>query len=194
MATDEALDKTESNKLALDWSQDGRYLFEDDTGPQDKMDIWVLPLFGDRKPFPYVQTEFNEILCPPFAQRTLAGLYSSDETKRAEIYVQTFPTPGGKWQISTNGGLYPVWSRDGKDLFYIGADQKLMAVEVMAGNKFEVGRPRPLFAMHRAILGGGRGIWFDVSKDGRFLMPIPVENAAPAPMTVVVNWTAELKK
>ena len=193
MATDEALDKTESNKLALDWSQDGRYIFETIRDPKTKWDIWVLPLFGDRKPFPYVQTEFNEM----YARLSPDGhwlAYSSDETKRTEIYVQTFPTPGGKWQISINGGLSPVWSRDGKGLFYIGADQKLMAVKVTGGKKFEVGRPRPLFAVHIATLGGGRGMWFDVSKDGRFLMPIPVEDAAPVPMTVVVNWTAGLKK
>ena len=103
-----------------------------------------MPLFGDRKPFPYLQTEFNESygrLSPN--GRWLA--YTSDETKRAEIYVQTFPTPGGKWQISTNGGFSPVWSRDGKELFYIGSDQKLMAVEVIGGNKFEAGMPRPSF-------------------------------------------------
>ena len=193
MATEEALDKAEGSKTLLDWSQDGRYLIEGVTDPKTKMDIWVLPLFGDRKPFPYLQTEFNE----SYGRLSPNGqwlAYISDETKRAEIYVQTFPTPGGKWQISTNGGFYPVWGRDGKELFYMGADQKLMAVEVMAGNKFQAGVPRPLFAMRRAILGGGRGAWFDVSKDGRFLMPVPVENAVPAPMTVVVNWTAELKK
>jgi Tol biopolymer transport system component/predicted Ser/Thr protein kinase len=193
MATEEALDKAKGSKFPYDWSQDGRYLIEGVTDPKTKLDIWVLPLFGDRKPFPYLQTEFNEA----YARLSPNGkwlAYTSDETKRAEIYVQSFPTPGGKWQISTNGGLYPVWSRDGKELFYIGPDQKLTAVEVMGGDKFAAGTPRPLFTMHRAIVGGGRGGWFDVSKDGRFLMPIPVENAAPVPMTVVVNWTAGLKR
>ena len=68
---------------------------------------------------------------------------------------------------------------------------KTMAVAVTGGNKFKAGIPKPLFETH---LGNGRDIWFDVSKDGRFLMPVPVENAAPLPMTVVVNWTAGLKK
>ena len=193
MATEEALDKTEGSKTLLDWSQDGRYLFEGVTDPKTKWTSGCCRSSVTASPFP---------TCRPNSMRSYARLspngqwlaYISDETKRAEIYVQTFPTPGGKWQISTNGGFYPVWSRDGKELFYIGADQKLMAVEVMGGNKFQAGMPRPLFAMRRAILGGGRGIWFDVSKDGRFLMPVPVENAVPAPMTVVVNWTAELKK
>jgi len=191
MAADEALDKAEHPKFPLDWSRDGRYLIEEVNDPKTKQDIWVLPLFGDRKPFPYLQTEFNEL----YGKLSPNGqwlAYVSDETKRNEIYVQTFPTPGGKWQISTNGGLYPVWSRDGKELFYIGADQKLMAVEVMGGNTFQAGVPRPLF---QTRLGSGVfAIWFDVSKDGRFLMPVPVENTAPVPMTVVVNWTTGLKK
>jgi len=190
-ASEEALDKTEGiNKVVDDWSQDGRYIIEQVADPKTRQHIWVLPLFGDRKPFPYLQTEFNERagrLSPNW--QWLA--YVSDETKRNEIYVQTFPIPGSKWQISTNGGSIPIWSRDGKELFYIGADQKLMAVEVVGGNKFKAGIPKPLFETH---LGNGREIWFDVSKDGRFLMPIPVENAGPLPMTVVVNWTAGLKK
>jgi Tol biopolymer transport system component len=191
MATDEALDKTERNKLALDWSQDGRYLIEAVLNPNAKWDVWVLPIFGDRKPFPYLQTGFTQ----RYARLSPDGrwlAYRSDETTRGEIYVQTFPHPAGKWQISTNGGTCPVWSRDGRELFYIGADQKLMVVEVMGGNRFEAGMPKPLFETHLGTRS--RDIWFDVSKDGRFLMPTPVENAAPAPMTVVVNWTAGLKK
>jgi eukaryotic-like serine/threonine-protein kinase len=190
-APDEPLDKTESSKFPMDWSRDGRYIVEDVQDPKTKSDIWVLPLFGDRKPFPYLQTEFNE----GFAKLSPNGqwlAYTSDETKRTEIYVQTFPTPGGKWQISTNGGFYPVWSQDGKELFYIGADQKLMAVEVTGGNTFQAGIPKPLFQTRLGIRPSR--VAFDVSKDGRFLMPVPVENAAPTPMTVVVNWTAGLKK
>jgi hypothetical protein len=145
---------------------------------------------GDHKPFPYLQTAFNEgngKLAPD--GRWLA--YRSDETKQNEIYVQTFPTPGGKWQISTNGGVYPVWSKDGKELFFLDRAAKVMVVEVRgAGAKFEAGVPKPLFDTRFP----GNNPWFDVSKDGRFLIPTPVGESANQPMMVVVNWTAGLKK
>jgi len=206
VAQDEALDKANPGlgKRPEDWSRDGRYIIELVVGP--KYAIWVLPLFGDRKPFPYLQTDFNE----NWARLSPNGqwlAYVSDETKRDEVYVQTFPTRGGKWQVSTNGGSRPVWSRDGKELFFIGgvtntptllgADQKLMAVEVKSdavkgGAKFEAGLPKPLFDTH--LPANVLNVLFDVSKDGRFLMPIQLEQTASVPMTVVANWTAGLRK
>jgi hypothetical protein len=116
--------------------------------------------------------------------------YTSDESQRAEIYVQTFRTPAGKRQVSTNGGSRPVWSRDGKELYFIGSDGKLMAVDVVSGAKFQAGLPKSLFD---ARLPGANN-WYDVSRDGRFLIPVQLEQPANAPMTVVVNWTAGLKK
>jgi len=192
-AQDEVLSKPlgepPQNTRVDDWSRDGRYIILTAISPKTRNDIWVMPTFGDRKPFPYLQTEFNE----QYARLSPNGqwlAYTSGESKRNEIYVQTFPTPGGKWQVSTNGGTRPVWSRDGKELYFIGADGKMMAVEVKGGAKFEAGLPKPLFD---ARIAGG-GTWFDVSKDGRFLIPVQPEQAANAPMTVVVNWTAALKK
>jgi hypothetical protein len=93
--------------------------------------------------------------------------------------------------VSANGGETPTWSADGQELFFIAADRKLMAVQVKGGAKFEAGIPRPLFETRYT---GGFNSWFDVSRDGRFLIPTPVEPSANAPMTVVVNWTAGLKK
>ena len=113
----------------------------------------------------------------------------SDETKRSEVYVQSFPIPGDKSLISTNGGMYPIWSRDGKELYFIGPDRKLMSVTVQTGTKFKAAEPKPLFETH---LPSGR-TWFDVSKDGRFLIPTQTETSG-ATMTVVINWTAGLKK
>jgi eukaryotic-like serine/threonine-protein kinase len=189
-ALDEALDKDTRFKLPNDWSPDGRFIVEGTFGdPKTGYDIWVLPLFGDRRPVPYLHTNFNEhrAKLSPNGQ-WLA--YASDETKRYEIYVQTFPTPGGKRQVSTNGGDLPIWSRDGKELFFISADQKMMAVEVKGGSKFEAGVPKPLFDTRL----GGAFPWFDVSKDGRFLLPTRIEQTGTLSMTVVVNWTAGLKK
>jgi dipeptidyl aminopeptidase/acylaminoacyl peptidase len=189
----EVLDNTLPARRPEDWSRDGRYIIESVRDPKAKSDIWVLPLFGDRKPFPYLHSEFNELNArlSPNGQ-WLA--YVSDGTKRNEVYVQTFPSPSGKWQLSTTGGDLPVWSRDGKELFFIGADANMMAVEVKSGagsgSKFEAGLPKALFLTR---LDGGSNPGFDVSKDGRFLIPTRPEQSAAAPITVVVNWTAELK-
>jgi eukaryotic-like serine/threonine-protein kinase len=173
--------------IPADWSRDGRYLLFV-TGQRNRetaSDIWVLP-FSDKKAFPYLRTEFNEDnskLSPD--GRWLA--YQSNESKRNEIYVMTFPMPGGKWQISSGGGRFPVWSRDGRELYYLSADNKLMAVEIKPGVKFEAGVPHPLFDVRR-------GVVFDVSKDGNFLIPTTAEQSASAPVTVVLNWQEGLEK
>jgi eukaryotic-like serine/threonine-protein kinase len=190
---DEVVDQDELTKRPTDWSADGRYLFEETatTTPQTSSDIWVAPISPDgagRKPYPYLRTEFREgraRLSPN--GKWLA--YSSDETKRNEIYVMTFPNPGGKWQISTSGGSEPVWSRDGKELFLISADGKMMAVEIKGtGGNPEAGIPKALFDVRSNPTA------FDVAKDGRFLIAAPVQQNTSAPLTVVVNWIAGLKK
>ena len=126
----------------------------------------MLPLFGDRKPFPYLQIECNETLAKLSPDgRWLA--YASDETNRYEVYVNSFPTPGEKSLISTAGGKYPAWSRDGKELFFVGADRKMMVATVQSGAHFQAGVPIPLFET-RLPSGVTR---FDVSNDGSFLIP-----------------------
>jgi hypothetical protein len=106
------------------------------------------------------------------------------------VYVQTFPTPGLKSQVSTEGGSRPVWRADGKELFYIAADRKLMAVDVKAGSEFVAGVPKPLFETH---VGGDR--FFDISPDGRrFLLVNLPDQTAGTPMTVVIDWIAGAKK
>jgi len=104
--------------------------------------------------------------------------------------VQSFPKPGGKWQVSTDGGTSPVWSRDGKELFFLGANGKMMAVDVRsgAGNKFDNGLAKPLFDLPNGAF------YFDVSREGHFLIPAPVEQTSGGPITVVVNWAAGLRR
>jgi len=169
-----------------DWSSDGRYIIFNVVDPKTKQDIWVLPLSGDRKPFPYLNTEFEEVdakLSPD--GRWLA--YQSDESRRDEIYVQSFPTPGGKWKVSINGGEIPRWSRDGKELFFMAADHKMMAAAVKQANgKFETSVPKPLFDMPDVD-------FFDVSKDGRFLIPVPTQQSGSGRLNVVINWTGGLR-
>jgi hypothetical protein len=135
-----------------------------------------------------VNSEYDEIV----ARLSPNGLwlaYRSDESKRNEVYVQSFPEHKGKWQISTNGADYSVWSRDGRELYFIGADRKMMAVEVKNGSSsFQAGIPKPLFEVAKSQQ-------FDVGKDGRFLIQVPSEKAAESvPITVVLNWQAGLKK
>src|SRR5205814_1046544 len=101
-------------------------------------------LEGDRKPFPFLQTPFAETLAV-FSPDGRWIAYRSDESGNDEVYVQTFPASGGKWPVSTKGGGDPRFRRDGKELFYISSDRKMMAVEVKTGGAFEPGIPKALF-------------------------------------------------
>jgi len=192
----EALEKAPTGSwVPSDWSRDGRYLVGWGHNG-NKSSIWVLPLSpeaagGERKSVPYLNEGFNE-LNPKLSPNGQWIAYDSDETGRDEIFVQTFPKPGGKWQVSANGGTRPVWSRDGQELYFIGLDGKLMAVDVKGGpgSSFEAGAPNPLFDTHTV---GDRTITFDVSKDGRFLIPTWISDLG-GPITVIVNWQAALKK
>ena len=117
--------------------------------------------------------------------------YTSDESGRPEVYVQPFPGHGGKWQISTAGGGQPVWNRNGKELFYASADNKLMAVDVKADSGFEAGTPRALFDVHVKSINGWK---YDISPDGqRFLANTVIGEVKANPITLVQNW-AENKK
>ena len=185
----EPLDVDARVKDLDDWSRDGRYLIEQSPpDPQTGIDIWVLPLFGDRKAFPYLHNESNE------SQAKLSPdgqwlAYVSDESKRPEVYLVTFPKLEGQWRVSTGGGDRPVWSRDGRELYFVSADQKMMAVAIRPGIKFDYGAPQPLFPVQIAPTAS-----FDVAKDGRFLIPVPVQGGVPSPLNVIVNWTALLKR
>jgi Tol biopolymer transport system component len=172
-------------------AKDGRFVVMQSRFGKTKEDLWLLPQFGDRKPVPYVQTEASE----HSAKISPSGqwlAYVSDETRRDEVYVQSFPVPGGKLAVSTNGGSFPVWSRDGRQLYFIGVDQKMMTTDVKTSTQngkptFEASVPKPLF-------NARANAPFDVSQDGRFLMAVPVEQSAALPFTVVLNWQAGLKK
>jgi hypothetical protein len=126
-----------------------------------------------------------------------AGSHTSDESGGSEIYVVPFPGPGGKQQISTSGGQQPRWRGDGKEIFYLDRDNKLMAASVNGqGPSLVVGAVRPLFEVHSSA-EESLGYWYvyDVSADGqRFIVNTIVDQKASAPITLVVNWTADLKR
>ncbi|HJU61452.1 MAG TPA: protein kinase, partial [Candidatus Binatia bacterium] len=126
------------------WSHDGKFVIFESSLPKTGSDLFVLPLFGDMKPYPVLATEFNEThgrFSPD--GRWLA--YVSNESGRNEVYVQSFPASGGKWQVSTTGGAQPQWRSDGKELFYMAPDRRLMAVDVRPQQNFEVGAAKLLF-------------------------------------------------
>ncbi|MEP6704957.1 MAG: hypothetical protein ABJB34_09140, partial [Acidobacteriota bacterium] len=177
-------------------SRDGKYLlYESNGGPKTKVDLWVLPLTGGGSPFPYLVTDFDEA----HAQFSPDGrwiAYTSDESGKAEVYVQSFPVGAGKWQISTTGGDQPQWRNDGKELFYMSQDRNLMGVSISGGTPIEVGRPELLF---QTITPAG-GLTDDrnnyvAAKDGqRFLVNTLVDTTNSQPLIFVLNWAADLQK
>jgi eukaryotic-like serine/threonine-protein kinase len=189
---EEALLADNLDKYPLDWSPDGRFILLRVNAPRTGNDLWVLPLFGDRKAFPFLQTPFNEGT-GRFSPDGRWIVYGSNESGRNEVYVAPFPGAGGKWQVSAAGGSGPRWGRDGKEIFYLGLDNKLMAATVNgAGSAFEVGAMRGLFGT-RAITN--QRSMYDPSPDSqRFLVNTLADEDAAAPITLVVNWPALLKK
>jgi Tol biopolymer transport system component len=204
------LDDARNNVYPTSLSPDGRFLLYH-TGyaaSATSNDIWVLPLFGDRKPLPVVQTPAAET-GGQFSPNGRWVAYQSSELGQLRVFVVPFSvsgkgsggatTPEGKWQVSTGIGTAPPrWRRDGKELFYATPDG-LMAAEVNGeGSTFEVGAVRSLFDVRRRAvgwLGSGPGASYDVSADGeRFLVNTAVEELVAPPATVVVNWTAGLRK
>jgi hypothetical protein len=149
---------------------------------------------GERKAQPFLRTRFDEAV-PRFSPDGRWLAYVSNESGHNEIYVQPYPGPDGKWQISTEGGREPVWNRNGRELFYRSGD-KMMAVEITTQPNFIVGKPRMLFeGRYRPTPATSPN--YDVSPDGqRFLMLKPVEQAqsAPTQINVVLNWFEELKR
>lgn len=180
------------DKFPASWSPDGKFILYVRSGPSRSNDLFVLPLAGDRKPFPFLQTQFSESdgRISPDGRWVV---YSSNESGRNEIYVAPFPGSGGKWQISSGGGAYPRWRHDGSEIFYLAPDNKLMAASVNSkGANFEVSAVKPLFTTRIATQGSYK---YDVSPDGqKFLVDAAPEQAMSSPITIVLNWTAGLKK
>jgi serine/threonine protein kinase/Tol biopolymer transport system component len=170
------------------WSPDGQTLAFEQTAPGSGYDIWTFRL-GDRKATPFLQTRFNEI-GPRFSPDGRWLAYASDESGRFEVYVQPYPGPGGKWQISTEGGTEPIWVRNG-ELFYRNGD-KVMVVQTITRPNFSASNPKALFEGRHATFQSIPD--YDVSADGqRFLFLTPGDEGREE-VNVVVNWTEELKQ
>jgi Tol biopolymer transport system component len=197
----ERLTTSEYVNAPFSWSPDGQLLAFIELNPTTGFDIWVLRMGGPsagsgqvRKAEPFLRTRFDET-SPKFSPDGRWLAYVSDESGRNEVYVQPYPGPGGKWQISTEGGKEPVWNPNGRELFYRSGD-KMMAVDIATQPSFAAGKPRMLF----------EGPYdpppvpianYDVSPDGqRFLMLKSTEQAqsAPTQINLVLNWFEELKQ
>ena len=179
-----------ANNIPGSWSPDGQELAL--TQDLATRKIWILPL-KDRKPRLFVESPSYEA-APRFSPDGRWIAYASTESGRLEIYVRPYPGPGGKWQISTEGGAEPVWNPKGRELFYRNG-QKMMAVDFIAQPAFSAGKPRMLF--EGPYVPTPRSIPdYDVSPDGqRFLMlKAPEQSQAPAQISVVLNWVEELKQ
>jgi serine/threonine-protein kinase len=175
------------------WSSDGKFLAYWAVGSATGRDIWIVPLTGERKPQPFLQTKFNEMQAR-FSPDSRWIAYQSEESGRYEVYVQPFPGPGGKWQISTNGGTTPVWAQNGRELFYMSSGN-FMSVSVTAQPTFSASTPRIVADYPPFLMGRLSNGVYDVSADGqRFLfVRANVENGPPDEVRVVLNWTEELK-
>jgi len=181
-----------------DWSADGRWALYQEVAPETGFDLWALPMTPDGKPAgqakPYLRTPLNESwgrFSPEPSPRWVA--YQSDESGRYEVYIQAFPEPRGKFQISTGGGLFPEWGPGGRELFYVSLDHKLMAASLKLGaDSIEPSTPRELFPL--PIVDNGFSP-YDTAPDGqRFLVRAVPQQQASQPLTVIVNWPALLKK
>ena len=188
-APEEPLIKDEEQKAPGDWSPDGRFLAYSIDRTDSRTDIWVLPVAPKGAPIPIARTPFNED-SPRFSPDGRFIAYESDETGQMEIYVQPFPPTGGKWQVSVNGGMDPVWR--GRELLLSDRDRMLIAVPVTrSGSTFSAGRAVPLFKIStRSLIATG----FDISPDGRRVLVRMQTAVTPQPMTIVLNWMARLKK
>jgi len=173
-----------------DWSPDGRFLLYTQTSPTTGFDLWRLPLTGDRTPVPLLVTPFGE----SHAQFSLDGnwfAYTSTESGQEEIYVRAMTGRSGT-RVSTKGGSFSRWRRDGRELFYRAVDGTLMAVPVEhAGERLMFGAPVPLFPIVEPL--GTFAYPYDISADGQKILTLGASDRDKV-LTVIVNWEAGLRR
>jgi serine/threonine protein kinase len=178
------------------FSSDGRYLiFERQTAQpgSNHREIWSLPLFWDPKVFPVVQNQQFDMRQPALSPDGKWLAYMSVESGRPEVYVAPFGQGSGKWLVSNAGGHFPLWRGDGRELFYISLDNKIISAEITAqGTRFAIGKVNPLFQANPVSSSG----WcYDVSSDGKkFVIDTEANEKTAEPLTLIVNWPSLLKK
>jgi Tol biopolymer transport system component len=182
--SEELLLRSNDNKHPNAWSPNGEVILY--VSDQNRGDLMVLPLAGERKPYSFLSTPSRERqgrISPD--GRWVA--YVSDVSGRDEVYVREFPGAGGPWQVSVDGGTAPRWRADGKEIFFLTPDETLMAIETGAkGQTFSAGAPKPLFQPR--IVAATTRPPYDVARDGRFLINSDVIEASTEPIHLLLNW------
>lgn len=189
-AEDTLLPVSEGAKFPWSWSRDGKFVTYFLFSPKSGAHLWILPVTGKNKPFQFAQSEFTDEGGAFFPDGKWLA-YWSNETGRNEVYAGAFPGPGSRYQISTNGGAEVAVRRDGKEIFYISPDHKMMAAEVTEhGASLAVSTPRPLFEIHPYLLTPV----YDVSPDGQRFIINTFDDQSASPITLVSNWPALLTR
>jgi serine/threonine protein kinase len=195
-ANEEPLLSSPSGKFPLDWSADGRYLIYEKNDANKRTALWVLQMSGEKT---------SRLFQPGSTDQTHAAIspdgrwvaYTSNETGRQEVFVQSFPAAAGKWQISTEGGDQPQWRRDGKELFFLSPDNKLMVVPIQGGSgTFQSGASQVLFKAPVGLFSRTDSrSRYAIMPDGRRVLVLAISaQSSSSSLTVVTNWTSELKK
>jgi Tol biopolymer transport system component len=190
--------KSDSTEIPVSWSRDGRYIVFSrfKTGGAAGVDTWLLTLAPEPKASPFIESPFDK------AQARISPdgrwiTYVTNDSGTYQVVVQSFPDPnGGRWQITAQGGIEPKWKHDGRELYYLAPDGKLMAVSVNSDRTFQAGSPTVLFQTPLVVTRGQtpRDRRYDVAPDGRFLIAVPTAVATQQPVTVVVNWATLLSR
>jgi serine/threonine protein kinase/Tol biopolymer transport system component len=185
VGTEEAIAESPNSRWPLDWSKDGRFLLYHEDDPKTGSDIWALPMTGsDRTPIVVAR---SATVTGQFSPDGRWVAYDTNESGQFQIVVQPFPNPSGKSQISTGGGTTPRWRVDGKELYFIGPDGKLMASLIHASaSSFEAETPVPLFQTRMNNISSKRQ--YAVASDGRFLINQILDDASGTPITLILNW------
>ena len=183
------IEHIDTDKFPADWSRDGKYLLY-----IRGSDFWYMT-FPELKSSLFLKAP-STLKNGQFSPDGKWVAYASNEGGKWEIYVTSFPEARGKWQVSSGGGEQPRWRADGKELFYLSSDGKIMAVPVTAGANFDASAPLLLFqANPREMVATSEHVVYDVSRDGqRFLINTPVKQADTQPMSIILNWPAKLSK
>jgi len=191
---DQSVVSSPAAKFVSSWSPDGRLLAYSANDAKTHSDIWILPLSGGA-PFPFLRTEYDEVQ-PEFSPNGEWIAYSSNESGRFEVYVRSFqggPATGAGTRISIDGGSHPKWRPDGKELFFLAPDRKLMSAEIHLSPGMMPAPPKPLFQTRIYMANFLAG--YAVAQNGRrFLINAPTEEAERSPLTVIANWNPDTRR
>jgi Tol biopolymer transport system component len=187
--SDEVIMESKDVLRATDWSPDGSALCVTQYSGQTQGDIRIISMNGEKKQGMFLQTAYNEE-DGRFSPDGRWIAYASNETGQSEIYIRPYPGPGSPIKVSTAGGTAPCWRRDGREMFYVSNDNKMMSIDIQSSaSSFESGTVRELFPRTPIMEA------YDVFPDGkRFLINRVIEPSVTDPVTIVVNWMQKLKK